>query len=93
MFRVVGAMLIVMMRMMMPRMLLGHMVIGVRLLPVLAVPHLAPLMLLLLGSWVHPYFRLFLTVSISYKFRTSRSYATRRTWPTWFNMHISTING
>ena len=85
-FRVAVMMLIVMMRMMMPRMHLGYIVAGGRHLRVLAVSYLTPVMLLLLGLWVHPYFRWFLTALISYKFRTRRSYATNRTWPTWFSM-------
>jgi len=45
------------------------------------------------GLWVHPCFRQFSTVLINYKFRTRKSYATSRTWPTWLTRRMSTISG
>ena len=45
------------------------------------------------GPWVPLCFRRFLTVLISYQFRTRRSYATSRTWLTWSTMHMSSITG
>jgi len=81
-FRVAGVMMTTLTVMIMSRMHLGSITLGGRLLPVPVVPHLVPLIPLLLGLWVHPCFRRFLTVSISYKCRTRRSFATNRTWPT-----------
>jgi len=75
-FRVLGKGWALTRMMMMTRMPLGYIAIGGRLLLVPAVFPLVPLALLLLGPWVPPCFRRFLTISISYRCRTRRFYAT-----------------
>ena len=93
MFRVLGMGWALMRMMMTTRVPLGYIAIGGRLLLVPAVFHLVPLALLLLGPWVHPCFKRFLTVSISYRCRTRSFYATSRTWPTCFITPTSTTSG
>jgi len=92
-FRVLGKGWALMRMMMMTRMPLGCTAIGGGLLLVPAVFHLVPLTLLLLGPWVPPCFRRFLTVSISYRCKTRRFAATSRTWPTCFITPTRTTSG